>query len=164
MVGKDRAVLKKVTVNVPFGIGSAEWESDLTERKTAWSLYVELVTRVAVQPSGIGQGSARESLNSLYQLFPTTREILKAAGPDVGASRTSVGGIAIAVLNNGLRPFLSKWHSCLKNWEAQLTAGMNSEEHERAWVQIADLYAELETLRLQLAQYSEALLKIADAK
>ncbi len=164
MLGKDRAVLKKVTVNVPFGIGSAEWESDSVERETAWSLYVELVTRVAVQPLEIGQGSARESLNSLYQLFPTTREILKAAGPGVGASRSSVGGIAIAVLNNGLRPFLSKWHSRLKDWEAQPHVGENSQEHERAWTQAASLYAELEALRLNLAQYAEALLKIADAK
>ncbi|MCV3217246.1 hypothetical protein OGM63_27680 [Plectonema radiosum NIES-515] len=37
-------------------------------------------------------------MNSLYSLFGTTREVLKAAGPDVGASRDSVGGIAIAVL------------------------------------------------------------------
>ncbi len=164
MIGKDRAVLKKVTVNVPFGIGSAEWESDLTERRTAWALYVELITRVASQPMESGSGSARESLNSLYQLFPTTREILKAAGPDVGASLSSVGGIAITVLNDGLRPFLSKWHSRLTEWEAQPNVGMSSQEHERAWPQSATLYAELENLRLDLTKYAEALLKIADAK
>ena len=37
-----------------------------------------------------------EALNSLYSLFGTTREILKEAGSDVGASQNSVGGIAIA--------------------------------------------------------------------
>jgi hypothetical protein len=58
-------------------------------------------------------------LNSLYSLFGTTREILKEAGPDVGASRHSVGGIAILVLNNGLRPFLARWHPQLQVWESQ---------------------------------------------
>jgi hypothetical protein len=42
----DPAVLKKVSVSLPFGIGSAEWESDDTGLRAAWSLYVELVTRI----------------------------------------------------------------------------------------------------------------------
>lgn len=95
----DPAKLKKVSISLPFGIGSAEWEADTTERKAAWSLYVELVTRIAVQSLEVDQGLVREALNSLYSLFGTTREVLKAAGPDVGASKNSVGGIAIAVLN-----------------------------------------------------------------
>lgn len=64
---------------------------------------IELVTRVAVQSLSVDQGSIREAMNSLYSLFGSTREILRKAGPKVGASRDSVGGIAIAVLNNGLR-------------------------------------------------------------
>jgi hypothetical protein len=105
---RDPAVLKKVSVSLPFGIGSAEWEADSTQRNAAWSLYVELVTRVAVQSIGADQGTVREAMISLYSLFSSTCEILKAAGPSVGASHDSVGGIAIAVLNNGLCPFLSK--------------------------------------------------------
>ena len=50
MPRRDSTVLKKVSVSLPFGIGSPEWEADPTERRAAWSLYVELVTRVAVQP------------------------------------------------------------------------------------------------------------------
>ncbi|NEO32772.1 MAG: hypothetical protein F6K36_20600 [Symploca sp. SIO3C6] len=42
------AKLKKVSVNLPFGIGGAEWEADPTERRAAWSLYIELVTRISV--------------------------------------------------------------------------------------------------------------------
>ena len=108
MSKNDPAVLKSVTVSLPFGIGSASWEADPTERHAAWELYIELVTRVAVQSLSTEEGLMREALNSLYSLFGSTREILRKAGPKVGASRQSVGGIAIAVLNNGLRPFLSK--------------------------------------------------------
>lgn len=46
MPKQDSAKLKKVSVNLSFGIGGAEWEADVTERKAAWSLYVELVTRI----------------------------------------------------------------------------------------------------------------------
>ena len=73
---------------------------------------MELVTRVAVQSLN-SEGFVREAMNSLYSLFGSTREILRKVGPKVGASHDSVGGIAIAVLNNGLRPFLSKWHPLL---------------------------------------------------
>jgi hypothetical protein len=157
----DGAKLTKVSVSLPFGIGSAEWETDPTERKAAWSLYVELVTRIAVQPLESSEGLLREALNSLYSLFGTTREILKQAGPDVGASHDSVGGIAIAVLNNGLRPVLAKWHPLLQTWEAQREPNVSPKEHERNWSEEKQLRAELEALRQDLEQYAHALAIIA---
>jgi hypothetical protein len=142
-MAKDRAVLKKVSVSLPFGIGSAEWEADKTERRAAWSLYVELVTRIAVEPLAEEEGLLREALNSLYSLFGTTREILKEAGPDVGASHSSVGGIAIAVLNRGLRPFLAKWHPRLQVWESKRESkrpiDVSPSEYEKKWSDALEL-------------------------
>lgn len=160
MANNDPARLKKVSVNLPFGIGGAEWESDPTERRAAWSLYIELVTRIAVHPLQADQGLLRESLNSLYSLFATTRQILKEGGPSVGASKNSVGGIAIAVLNNGLRPFLSRWHPMLEEWELQRPDGVSRQQHEKQWSMEPQLRAELENLRLALEQYSKALAEI----
>ncbi|AFY33663.1 hypothetical protein [Calothrix sp. PCC 7507] len=161
MPKSDGAKLKKVSVSLPFGIGSAEWQADTTERRTAWSLYIELVTRIAVQPLESSEGLLREALNSLYSLFGTTREILKQAGPDVGASHDSVGGIAIAVLNNGLRPILAKWHPILQTWEAQRPTDVSPQHHEREWSEERKLRAELETLRQDLQEYAIALAIIA---
>jgi len=164
MAKKDPAKLKKVSVSIPFGIGSAEWESDLTERKAAWSLYVELVTRVAVQPLDVNEGLLREALTSLHGLFATTRQILREAGPDVGASRESVGGIAITVLTDGLRPFLAKWHPLLQAWEAQRPPQLSPKEHEQNWSETPKLRADLESLRKELEQYANALAIIAGVK
>jgi len=100
--------VKTVRIKIPW-IGEVEWGEDPTERNAAWRLYVELVTRIAVQPLAADQGLLREALSSLHELFASTRETLKQSGPGVGASTGSVGGIAIAVLNHGLRPFLAKW-------------------------------------------------------
>jgi len=161
MIKKDPAVLKQVTVSLPFGIGSASWESDPTERKAAWELYIELVTRIAVQPLTTQEGLIREASNSLYSLFGSTREILRKAGPDVGASRESVGGIAIAVLNNGLRPFLSKWHPLLQEWEVMKPSGVSAVAHEKAWSDEQQLRQELERLRKDLEKYADALAEIA---
>jgi len=161
MTTKDPARLKKVSVSLPFGLGSAEWEADQTQRKAAWSLYIELVTRIAVQPLDIDQGLLRETLTSLNSLFGTTRQILKEAGPSVGASRNSVGGIAITVLNNGLRPFLSKWHPRLQAWELQRSSQRTFQEHERIWPEITELRCELALLRKHLEEYANALAIIA---
>jgi hypothetical protein len=159
----DAPKLKKISVNLPFGIGGTEWEADASEAKAAWSLYVELVTRIAIQPLNIeqDQGLLREALTSLHSLFATTRQILREAGPGVGTSKHSVGAIAIAVLNRGLRPFLSKWHPQLHAWEALRAPDVNPVEHERKWEKEEQLRSELELLRQDLEQYAIALSVIA---
>jgi hypothetical protein len=161
MPKRDPAKLKRVKVSLPFGIGEAEWEADPTERRAAWALYVELVTRISVQPLDTGEGLAQEALTSLYQLFGVTRQILRDAGPDIGASRDSMGGIAIAVLNRGLRPVLAKWHPLLQAWEAQRAPSVSPREHERAWPEEIRLRGDLERLRVQLAEYAQALALVA---
>jgi hypothetical protein len=161
MTMKDPAKLKKVSVNLPFGLGSAEWEADQTQRKAAWSLYVELVTRIAVQPLELDEGLLRETLTSLHSLFATTRQILKDAGPDVGASLNSVGGLAITILNKGIRPFLAKWHSCLQTWESQKPPQLSLKDHEEKWPQNLEMRKDIEHLRNNLEQYADALAIIA---
>lgn len=156
---RDKARLSRVTVRLPFGIGEVEWESDTTERRAAWELYVELVTRVAVQPMAGGEGLLSEALSSLSHLFPTTREILRAAGPGVGAGNDTVGGIAIAVLNRGLRPFLARWHPLVQAWEAERPAGISPSEHEQKWPR--ELREQLAEVRAALAEYATALAVLA---
>jgi hypothetical protein len=157
---KNPAKLKTIKIKIPW-VGEAEWEEDPTERGAAWCLYVELVTRIAVQPLAADEGLLRESLTSLHELFATTRQILKEAGPDVGSSTDSVGGIAIAVLNRGLRPYLAKWHCRLADWESQRDPKISAGEHERKWAEYPQLRAEMEKLRTNLESYSEALATIA---
>ncbi|MEH1840679.1 MAG: hypothetical protein V7L20_18445 [Nostoc sp.] len=161
MPKSDPAKITKVSFSLPFEIGSVEWEADPTERRAAWSLYVELVTRIAVQPLEIDNGLLREALTSLYNLFPVTRQVFEEGGLDVGASHDSVGGIAIAVLNNGLRPFLSKWHPLLQTWEAQKPPHQSLKEHQRNWTEEPKLREELESLRRDLEKYANALAVIA---
>jgi len=157
----DPAKLTRVKVSLPFHLGEAEWEADPTERRAAWALYVELVTRVSVQPIDTSEGLAREAMTSLHTLFGVTREILREAGPDVGASPASVGGIAIAALNRGLRPFLARWHPMLEAWETRRPPNVSPREHERAWPEETRLRGELEALRRQLVHYASALALIA---
>lgn len=152
---------KLVSVSLSFLGIKAEWKADPTERQAAWELYVELSTRVATQPLGADEGLLREALNSLYALFDTTRQILRKAGPTVGAREKSVGGIAVQVLNKRLRPVLAKWHPELEHHESKRPEKMSLREHERAWEHHDALRAELEQIREDMDEYAVALAKIA---
>ena len=164
LTNKTRFKVKKVSTSLPFGLGQVELESDETMRRAAWSLYVELTTRITTQTLETDQGLLREALNSLYSLFASTRQILREAGPDVGTSLESVGGIAIAVLNVGLRPFLTKWHPVLSAWEAQRPTDVGSKEHEKNWSEEPQLRNELRLFRENLKQYTQALAKVIGIK
>ncbi len=138
-------------------MGEAEFTPDNAQCEAAWCLYVELVTRVAVQELQDQHGTLREALSSLHAIFPATRQILKDAGPRVGAKAWSIGGISIRVLNRGLRPVLAKWHPLLADWEARRPATRSPLDHEAQWAHHAELRNELIKLRRELALYAGAL-------
>jgi hypothetical protein len=161
MASKNNVKAKKLTVGLPFGLGSLELEDDASQRRAAWSMYVELSTRIAVQPLEEGEGILREALTSLYNVFNITRQILREAGPDIAKAPNSLGFIAIDVVNKGLRPFLVRWHPLLKNYEEKKTPEMTTVEHERSWEREAELRKELEQVRQQMVIYVDALAKIA---
>jgi hypothetical protein len=163
-MAKKRVKATKLSLNLPFNLGGIELEPDETQQRAAWKLYVELATRIAVQPLASDEGLVREALTSLYSLFGTTRDVLKEAGPEVGAASDTVGGIAIAVLNRGLRPVMAKWHPRLQAWEVQRPPNVSPKEHELKWLDEPQLRAELDTLKTELAQYASALASIAGVK
>jgi hypothetical protein len=155
---------KKLTVGLPFNLGSLEFEANEVEQRAAWSLYVELTTRIAIQPLDPEEGLLREALTSLYSLFELTREILREAGPEVAHGQNSFGPVAIEVLNVGLRPFTAKWHPRLLAHEQLRPEGVSALEHERAWAQFEEMRKELAALQQQMGVYADVLGKISGAK
>jgi hypothetical protein len=93
------------------------------------------------------------------------REVLRRYGPAVAqpsrGSELSFGAIAIAVLNQGLRPVLTKWHPELAAYEATRPPSVSPIEHEHAWPENQQLRAQLDALRERLSQYAHALSQAA---
>ncbi len=145
---------------------SGTWVPDEREREAAWEMYVELSTRAAIVDLGPDEGFLREALTSLYSLFQTTRQILKDKGPTVaqpkGEGDVSFGQIAVAVLNEALRPFLTKWHPLLLDYEALRPPGVSQLEHERQWDRANELRSELNTVRSVLIGYANKLAEVAE--
>jgi len=160
-MAKQKVKATKLTVGLPFNLGSLVLENDEAQQRAAWSLYVELSTRISTVPLEEGTGILREALTSLYNVFNITRQILREAGPDIAQGSNSLGSIAIAVLNQGLRPFLVKWHPMLKDYEEEKPANLSTVDHERAWEHAYEFREELEQVRQQMLIYIDALAKIA---
>lgn len=155
---------KSLAVNLPFGLGSLEFEANEVEQRAAWSLYVELTTRTAMQPLDVHEGLLREVLDSLHSLFGLTREILREAGPAVAHGPKSFGPVAIEILNKGLRPFNSKWHPFLQAHEQERPPDVSPSEHERNWERYQEMRQELVELQKQIEVYADVLAEIAGAK
>ncbi len=138
--------IKSIKLKAPFM--EMEWQAEDEDRDAAWELYVEMVTRVITQPLPATNGIEKSALDSVYQLFPLTREILKKNGRHC-ANFTK---IAVVVLNQVVRPFTSKWH-LIFNTAEQLSAD-----------QVAVFRTELAYLQIELRKYARMLASIADVE
>lgn len=76
------------------------------DKSAAWEMYTELLTRVTTQYLEPDRGDEKRALESIYEVFDITREIIKRHG------RRCIGftKIAVVVLNQVVRPFTAKWH------------------------------------------------------
>lgn len=154
--------LSKVEMDL-FGAGKATWKPDRVQQDAAWEMYVELVTRIALQPLDKGEGLLREALSSLHVLFGETRRILREGGPrvaiplDDGNDDPTFGQAAVRILNDILRPFLSKWHPLLEEYEEQRGEGVSRLEHEMQWERYDELHEELHEVQKKLKHYADIL-------
>lgn len=81
-----------------------DWNPQEKDKDAAWEMYIELLTRITTQ--SLEYGDEKSALDSIYSLFPLTREIIKRHGRDCGEFTK----ISIVILNQKIRPFTEKWH------------------------------------------------------
>ncbi|MFF2125397.1 hypothetical protein ACFVW1_08330 [Streptomyces olivochromogenes] len=128
-------------------------------RAVSWQLFVESVTRISTQRLDDDEGFLREALTSLYGLFATTRDILKAARPTSHRDGVTVEYLAVNLLNRELRPFLSKWHPRLREFESA-----HPELNESAWTEAAECRRELALLQVNTREYVLSFARLAGVR
>ena len=75
-----------------------EWEPKDEDKAAAWELYIELLTRITTQPLPQSHGDEKTALDSVYALFPLTREVIKRHGRHC----IEFTKIAVVVLNQAI--------------------------------------------------------------
>lgn len=124
---------------------NAEISIDASDSDAAWELYVEMLTRVVTQPLPVEIGDEEAALDSVYSLFPITREVLRRRG----RRAINFTKIAVPILNQIVRPYTAKWHG-------KRLAGDLADEDVRH-----EFRGELATLQEDLRNYNRMLAGIA---
>lgn len=153
---------------LPTAPRGGKWVADRKQQTAAWEMYVELITRISVQPLGAEEGLLREALSSLYSLFGETRRILKQHGPGVArplsGGEVAFGILAVRVLNQLLRPLLAKWHPLLQAHEVSRPAEIAPSAHERSWEHHDELRRRIEEVRSEMLDYADLLAQVAGVR
>jgi hypothetical protein len=136
------------SLKISVGFLDMEWSPKNEDKAAAWELYVELLTRITTQPIDIAHGDEKTALDSVYSLFPITREVLK------NNTRNCIefSKIAIVVLNQVIRPFTAKWH------RLSLQGAFNDAD------KCKEFRAELADLQIILGRYTKMLANMADVE
>ena len=139
----ERFGLAKVRLGPKWANVEIKFKGD--DQAAAWELYVEMLTRIVTQPLPASSGDEQKALDSVYSLFPTTREILRRRGKGT----VQFSKVAIPVLNQVVRPFTAKWH------REALSGAFRDTEKRKAFRE------QLEQLQADLRNYNRLLAEIA---
>jgi len=122
-----------------------EWHPQDEDKAAAWELYIELLTRITTQPLDVEHGDEKTALESVYSLFPITRQVLK------NNTRYCIEftKLAVVVLNQIVRPFTAKWH--------RLSQQGAFEDPEKK----SEFRKELGDVQLELRKYTKMLAHMA---
>lgn len=135
-------------LKITLGFVEGEFTPCDADRAAAWELYVELLTRVTTQDLAPEDGDEKAALDSVYAIFPLTRDILRRNGSSSG----EFAKLAIPVLNQIIRPFTAKWHRLSLAGEFQKANPRN------------EFRAELSALQPSLRNYAKALADLAQVE
>lgn len=133
------------SISLSAGAIGAEISFQEADKDAAWELYIEMLTHIITQPLPAEVGDEKTALDSVFSLFPTTREILRRHG----RKTIEFSKIAIPVLNQVVRPFAAKWHR-------ESLSGAFEDAARRQ-----EFRSELKALQAKLRNYNRLLADIA---
>lgn len=153
-----------------FGIGNQKIKirPNTVDSQIAYRIWVELSTRKIGLPVDDEYDVISEVYDSWYAFFAVTRNLIG----DVPAAKLrrkdtqAIVRLSIDILNEGLRPHLTKWQARYRKWfEQELESSENSskspQEIQRDFPDFKALMAELKQVNKQLIRYRDHMYRLA---
>lgn len=106
-----------------LGPGKLSFRPNSADQQIAYAIWVELSTRKIGLPIDLNHDVIWEVYESWHTFFSVTRELIKTIPVTKAKVRSTreIINLSVAVLNQGLRPHLTKWHARFRHWyEAEL--------------------------------------------
>jgi hypothetical protein len=141
------------------------------DRQIAYRVWVELSTRKIGLEIDPDHDVVAEIYDSWYHFFSVTRELIKDV-PIAKVSRKDTEKIirlSIEVLNNGIRPHLTKWQARFRRWyEKQLTLDENAAAHpqdiQKKFPDYDQLIEDMLLVNRRLIHYRNRMYKLVTGK
>lgn len=149
-----------------IGVGSNKFrfKPNLTDRQIAYAIWVELSTRKIGLPIDFEHDVITEIYDSWFSFFSVTRELVKGI-PVNQVKRDSTQAIiklSIEVLNEGLRPHLTRWQARFRHWyerevnkhdEGEAGRVIDPQQIQANFPQYAELKEDMQRVNQALIRY-----------
>ena len=155
-----RRSVQLVEVNLALPVADLKFRVNNDTRQAAERLFFIAATRIATRALEDDTGLAREALTSLKTMFDLYREPLESGNmPPAVPGGDSLSTLVIDIFNQGLAPFLSKWHRRLRLFEGDDDSRPRPNESD--WPDNVQFREELRELQRTLRPYILGLGKLA---
>lgn len=150
--------------NIGIGNSSITLKFNKKDQEIAYKLWVELSTRKIGLPFDENDVIS-EVYDSWYAFFGIARDLLK----DLPAERLAYSGELVdltqKVLNNGLRPHLTKWQAKYRKWYFENSNKEGSpQDIQKAFPEYEELLSDLKATNQTMINYKTLMHRIAFRK
>ena len=165
----DRGLLEIDQAEIGVGDTKLSFRPNLTDRQVAYAIWVELSTRKIGLPIDLSDDVIAEIYDSWYNYFSVTREMIKTISVTKVRNKSTrqIINLSINVLNNGLRPHLTKWQARYRHWyqqqveridkNAEEWTVLDPQEIQQKFPKYNELKEELMLINQQLIAYRAAM-------
>lgn len=160
---KHSIEIQEITLGI--GNSSLKIQYDNRDRTIAYKLWVELNTRKIGLEFDTENDVIDEVYNSWYEYFRIARELIKELPVSKIESTPELIELVTNVLNNGLRPHLTKWQARYRKWYSDALKNSSDElapqDIQKMYPHYHELVVDLIKTNKQMIAYKELMYKIA---
>ena len=154
------------------GIGSVKIKPNSNNIQIAHSAWVEITTRKVSLPFDEENDVIVERYNAYFQRLERLRDLTKGINANsIRANKETKAliNIMVKVLNNGLRPHLTRWQARFRKWydEARLldeNKGLAPQDIQRKYPEYKQLKNDLKILQNDMTEYTLFLKNMAQGE
>ena len=165
--GRNSIYVDEVTLGI--GDNKIKLKYDRKDQEIAYKLWVELNTRKIGLKYDTDFDVIEEVYNSWYKFFEVTRELLKEIPSERLKYSEKLIDLTRRVLNDGLRPHLTKWQAKYRKWYSQekeddKNKNRTPQEIQKEYPEYDDLIKDLIVANNKIIEYEKLMKDIAFPK
>ena len=147
-----------------IGIGNSSITLKLNKKdqEIAYKLWVELSTRKIGLPYDEENDVITEVYDSWYSFFNIARDLLKYIPAERLAYSGELVELTQKVLNDGLRPHLTRWQAKYRKWDKQASEKEGTpQDIQKCYPEYTELIDDLKKTNQKMINYKDLMYKIA---